>query len=138
MKRRPSRWPAGHPPQVRCEARTLALAPALSGTPLAKRPYDLRHSALSTRLCAGADPDVADPRTGNGVELLLSLYPTWLYDRQTINNQRTEGLLSVYDQPPEPEERDEGEVPDMGRGDLADAEWERLQPFLPVSSGCLR
>jgi len=23
----------------------------------------------------------------------------------------------------------------MGRGDLADAEWERLRPFLPVSNG---
>ncbi|MFI8186182.1 hypothetical protein ACIF70_37615 [Actinacidiphila glaucinigra] len=24
---------------------------------------------------------------------------------------------------------------DMGRGDLSDAEWERLRPFLPVSNG---
>ncbi|WP_436842365.1 transposase [Streptomyces niveus] len=23
----------------------------------------------------------------------------------------------------------------MGRGDLSDAEWERLRPFLPVSNG---
>ncbi|GAA2428840.1 hypothetical protein GCM10010255_84510 [Streptomyces coeruleofuscus] len=26
-------------------------------------------------------------------------------------------------------------VPDMGRGDLTDAEWEQLRPFLPVSNG---
>ena len=71
---------------------------------MAKRPYDLRHSALSTWLCAGADP--ADPaevaqRADNSVEVLLSRYAKCLYDRQSINNQRIEGLLSAYDQPPE-------------------------------------
>ncbi|MEE1762709.1 hypothetical protein [Streptomyces sp. SP18BB07] len=55
------------------ETRALALSPALASTPLAKRPYDLRHSALST----------------------------------SINNQRIEGLLSAYDQPPEPDQQNE-------------------------------
>ncbi|MER7402813.1 hypothetical protein ABT373_10045 [Streptomyces sp. NPDC000070] len=32
------------------ETRALALLPALTGTSVAKRPYDLRHSALSTWL----------------------------------------------------------------------------------------
>ncbi|MEH0441566.1 hypothetical protein QBA74_39835 [Streptomyces scabiei] len=83
------------------EARALALPPALSGTPLAKRPYDLRHSALSTWLCAGADPAEVAQRAGNSVEVLLSRYAKCLYDRQSINNQRIEGLLSSYDRPPE-------------------------------------
>ncbi|WP_328829035.1 site-specific integrase [Streptomyces sp. NBC_00252] len=86
------------------ESRDLALPPALTGTPLAKRPYDLRHSALSTWLCAGADPAEVAQRAGNSVEVLLTRYAKCLYDRQSINNQRIEGLLSSYDQPPEPDE----------------------------------
>ena len=83
------------------ETRELALPPALTSTPLAKRPCDLRHSALSTWLCAGADPAEVAQRAGNSVEVLLSRYAKCLYDRQSINNQRIEGLLSSYDQPPE-------------------------------------
>jgi hypothetical protein len=43
----------GHPiastaiSDVWTEARTLALTPALVGSPLASRPYDLRHAAVS-------------------------------------------------------------------------------------------
>ncbi|MCP3756972.1 site-specific integrase [Streptomyces sp. TBY4] len=81
------------------EARALALSPALASTPLAKRPYDLRHSALSTWLCAGADPAEVAQRAGNSVEVLLTRYAKCLYDRQSINNQRIEGLLSAYDRP---------------------------------------
>lgn len=83
------------------ETRDLALPPALTRTPLAKRPYDLRHSALSTWLCAGADPAEVAQRAGNSVEVLLSRYAKCLYDRQSINNQRIEGLLDAYDPPPE-------------------------------------
>ncbi|WP_169317203.1 tyrosine-type recombinase/integrase [Actinacidiphila oryziradicis] len=46
-------------------ARTLALPPALVTTPLGKRRYDLRHSALSTWLAAGADPAEVAMRAGN-------------------------------------------------------------------------
>ncbi|MET9835667.1 hypothetical protein ABZ078_41755 [Streptomyces sp. NPDC006385] len=86
------------------ETRDLALPPALTSTPLAKRPYDLRHSALSTWLCAGADPAEVAQRAGSSVEVLLSRYAKCLYDRQSIDNQRIEGLLSAYHQPPEPDE----------------------------------
>jgi integrase len=82
------------------EARALALPPQLAATPLAQRPYDLRHSALSTWLAAGGDP--ADPaevaqRAGNSVEILLTRYAKCLYDRQSLTNQRIEHLLSAYD-----------------------------------------
>lgn len=87
------------------EARALALSPALASTPLAKRPYDLRHSALSTWLCAGADPAEVAQRAGNSVEVLLTRYAKCLYDRQSINNQRIEGLLSAYDRPADPDEQ---------------------------------
>lgn len=61
------------------EARDFGLPPALASTPLAKRPYDLRHSVLSTWLYAGT-PSACT--------------------QQSINNQRVEGLLSSYDQSP--------------------------------------
>lgn len=38
------------------EARLFALPPSVASSPLASRPYDLRHSALSTWLNAGVDP----------------------------------------------------------------------------------
>ncbi|MFD3676452.1 tyrosine-type recombinase/integrase [Streptomyces sp. NPDC058613] len=85
------------------EARALALSPALASTPLAKRPYDLRHSALSTWLCAGADPAEVAQRAGNSVEVLLTRYAKCLYDRQSINNQRIDELLSAYDRPAHPD-----------------------------------
>lgn len=81
------------------EARALALPPALADTPLARRPYDLRHSALSTWLCAGADPAEVAQRAGNSAEVLLTRYAKCLYDRASINNQRIEDLLRAYDQP---------------------------------------
>ncbi|MEE4544096.1 hypothetical protein V2S66_19220 [Streptomyces sp. V4-01] len=79
------------------DARTLALPPELAATPLGKRPYDLRHSALSTWLAAGADPAEVAQRAGNSVEVLLTRYAKCLYDRQSLTNQRIESLLSAYD-----------------------------------------
>jgi integrase len=77
------------------EARELALPPELAATPLGKRPYDLRHSALSTWLAAGADPAEVAQRAGNSVEVLLTRYAKCLYDRQSLTNQRIESLLSA-------------------------------------------
>lgn len=63
---------------------------------------DLWHSALSTWLCAGADP--AEVAPGNSVEVLLTRYAKCLYDRQSLNNERMEHLLRSYDQPSEGDE----------------------------------
>ncbi|MEV0125839.1 site-specific integrase [Streptomyces sp. NPDC050703] len=54
------------------EARHLALPPELVQSPLADRPYDLRHSALSTWLNAGVDPTEVAERAGNSVEVLMA------------------------------------------------------------------
>ncbi|MFI0260923.1 tyrosine-type recombinase/integrase [Streptomyces sp. NPDC017056] len=81
------------------EARTLALPPQWIPTPLAARPYDLRHSALSTWLCSGADPAEVAQGAGNSVEVLLTRYAKCLYDRQSIANNRIEHLLTAYDSP---------------------------------------
>ncbi|MEN1887968.1 site-specific integrase [Streptomyces mirabilis] len=79
------------------EARTLALPPAAVASPLARRPYDLRHSALSTWLNAGVDPTEVAERAGNSVEVLLGRYAKCLDGRQEVANRRIEDLLNEYD-----------------------------------------
>jgi integrase len=77
------------------EARLLALPPAVAASPLASRPYDLRHSALSTWLNAGVDPTEVAERAGNSVEVLLTRYAKCLDGRQDVANRRIEDLLRV-------------------------------------------
>ncbi|MFJ8665163.1 tyrosine-type recombinase/integrase [Streptomyces sp. NPDC093600] len=79
------------------EARELALPPAVVASPLARRPYDLRHSALSTWLNAGVDATEVAERAGNSVEVLLSRYAKCLDGRQEVANRRIEDLLSEYE-----------------------------------------
>ena len=56
------------------EARQLAFTPIQVESPLAGRPYDLRHAALSTWLNAGVSPAEVSKRGGNSVEVLLKRY----------------------------------------------------------------
>ncbi|MER6074607.1 tyrosine-type recombinase/integrase [Streptomyces sp. NPDC001817] len=79
------------------EARMLALPPAVVISPLAARPYDLRHSALSTWLNAGVDPTEVAERAGNSVEVLLSRYAKCIDGRQEIVNRKIEQLLREYE-----------------------------------------
>lgn len=79
------------------EARELGLPSDLVNTPLAARPYDLRHSALSTWLNAGVDPAEVAERAGNSVEVLMTTYAKCLYGRAVIANQRIQALLDEYD-----------------------------------------
>ncbi|WP_406269064.1 site-specific integrase [Actinacidiphila glaucinigra] len=79
------------------EARLLALPPAVAASPLARRPYDLRHSALSTWLNAGVDATEVAERAGNSVEVLLSRYAKCIDGRQEVANRRIEDLLREYE-----------------------------------------
>lgn len=78
-------------------AREFGLPPELVKSPLAKRPYDLRHSALSTWLNAGLDPTEVAARAGNSVEVLLARYAKRLHGRQAVSNTRIENLLREYE-----------------------------------------
>jgi integrase len=55
-------------------ARAAALGPALAATPLARRPYDLRHAALSLWVTAGVPPEEAAARAGNSITVLHAVY----------------------------------------------------------------
>jgi integrase len=79
--------------QVWQEARMLALTPAQVASPLARRPYDLRHAAVSLWLNAGVPaPDVAE-RAGHGVDVLLRVYAKCIDGQQEIANRRIENAL---------------------------------------------
>lgn len=79
------------------EARTLALPPAAVACQLARRPYDLRHSALSTWLNSGVDPTEVAERAGNSIEVLLRRYAKCIDGRQEIANRKIEELLREYE-----------------------------------------
>jgi len=80
--------------QVWKEARVLALTPEQLASPLAARPYDLRHAAVSLWLNAGVPaPDVAE-RAGHSVDVLLKVYAKCIDGSTTIANQRIDRALT--------------------------------------------
>ncbi len=56
-------------------ARQVALGPDLAATSLARRPYDLRHAALSLWLNASGAPAEVAARAGNSARVLQDVYP---------------------------------------------------------------
>jgi len=55
-------------------ARALALTPDEVLSPLARRPYDLRHAAVSTWLNGGVPPTQVAEWAGHSVAVLLRVY----------------------------------------------------------------
>lgn len=78
------------------EARRLALTPRQVDSPLAGRPYDLRHAAVSLWLNKGVPaPDVAD-RAGHSVDVLLRVYAKCIDGAEvTVNDRIAEALAGV-------------------------------------------
>jgi integrase len=60
--------------RVWAKARQQVLTPAEAASPLAERPYDLRHARLSTWLNAGVAPAQVAKWAGNSVAVLLRVY----------------------------------------------------------------
>ena len=56
------------------KARQTALTVAEQASPLARRPYDLRHACLSTWLNGGVYPTQVAEWAGHGVDVLLRIY----------------------------------------------------------------
>ena len=80
---------------VWAEARTLALAPKQVASPLAGRPYDLRHAAVSLWLNAGVPATEVADRTGHSVQVLLRVYAKCLDDGEAVANKRIDAALLV-------------------------------------------
>ena len=75
------------------EARTLSLPPDRVASPLAGRPYDLRHAGVSLWPNAGLPaPEVAQ-RAGHSVDVLLKVYAKCIDGDRTRMNERIEAAL---------------------------------------------
>jgi integrase len=79
-------------------ARTLALGPAAAATTLARRPYDLRHAALSLWLNAGAAPAQIAQRAGHSITMLLAVYTHCIDGQDDITNRQIERALNARNQ----------------------------------------
>lgn len=75
-------------------ARVIGLSPEQATSPLAGRPYDLRHAAVSTWLAAGVPPADVAARAGQSVEVLLKVYAKCLDGGTALANQRIDDLLT--------------------------------------------
>ena len=76
-------------------ARTAALGPALATTGLARRPYDLRHAALSLWLDASSAPAQVAARAGNSVRVLQTAYTRCVDGHADIVSQQIEHALGL-------------------------------------------
>ena len=72
----------------------LALTPSQQASPLARRPYDLRHAAVSLWLNAGLPATEVARRVGHGVAVLLKVYAN-CSDDQAAANQRISDALDA-------------------------------------------
>jgi integrase len=92
------------------DARNLTLTPTQVASPLAARPYDLRHAAVSLWLNGGVSPTEIAKRAGHSVEVLLRVYANCVVGQDKVANRRIEEILS---QDPD-EEDDNGPGDDTG------------------------
>jgi integrase len=81
---------------VWAEARTFALTPEQVASPLARRPYDLRHAAVSLWLNAGVPATEVAARAGHSVEVLLRVYAKCVDGQAATVNHRIDTALSEW------------------------------------------
>jgi integrase len=74
-------------------ARRIGLSPEQEASPLARRPYDLRHAAVSTWLNAGVPPTEVAARAGHSVAVLLNVYAKCIDGERATYNARIADVL---------------------------------------------
>jgi integrase len=77
------------------EARLRALTPEEYASPLAARPYDLRHAAVSTWLNAGVPATQVAEWAGHSVHVLLKVYAKCIVGQEEAARQRIEAALNA-------------------------------------------
>jgi integrase len=75
------------------KARHAALTAEEHASPLARRPYDLRHAAVSTWLNAGVPPTQVAEWAGHSVAVLLQIYAKCLSGQEELARKRIEATL---------------------------------------------
>lgn len=76
-------------------ARRDVLTPAQVESPLAARPYDLRHAAVSTWLNAGVQPTQVAEWAGHSVHVLLTVYAKCVLGQEEAAKRRIEAALAT-------------------------------------------
>ena len=66
------------------QARLLGLTPSQVASPLARRPYDLRHGGVSLRLNAGVPATQVADWARHSVEVLLTIYAKCIHGRDQV------------------------------------------------------
>ena len=74
-------------------ARKLALTPAEQASPLARRPYDLRHACLSTWLNGGVYPTQVAEWAGHNVDVLPRIYAKCIAGQDELAKRRIDEAL---------------------------------------------
>jgi len=107
LRHRPRRAPVPHRPRRPAERhrlrRSLAARPphctdpAQQASPLAHRPYDLWHAAVSLWLNAGVPATEVARRAGHGVAVLLKVYANCIDGQAATANQRINDALDGHD-----------------------------------------
>jgi integrase len=82
--------------EVWAEARTRALTSTEFKASLAKRPYDLRHAAVSTWLSSGVEPQLVAERAGHSVAVLFRVYAKFLKDGDEAANAKISARLGRH------------------------------------------
>jgi integrase len=80
------------------DARQAVLTPDELASPLAARPYDLRHTAVSTWLNAGVPPTQVAEWAGHSVAVLLRVYAKCIVGQDVAARARIEEALREPDQ----------------------------------------
>ena len=75
------------------KARQLALTPDEQASPLARRPYDLRHACLSTWLNGGVYPTQVAEWAGHSVDVLLRIYAKCIAGQDELAKRRISDAL---------------------------------------------
>src|SRR5271165_4298511 len=91
------------------QARKTALTPARYRSPHGRRPYDLRHAAVSLWLNSGVPATEVARRAGHGVAVLLKIYAHCIDGQADAANKRITDALGIQDTQPESEPGDEGD-----------------------------
>ena len=89
-------------------ARKAALTPTQYRSPLGRRPYDLRHAAVSLWLNSGVPATEVARRAGHGVAVLLKIYAHCIDGQATAANQRIAEALDIQDADQDPGDEGDG------------------------------
>ena len=94
---------------VWAEDRKTALTEAQLRSPLGRRPYDLRHAAVSLWLNSGVPATEVARRAGHGVAVLLKIYTHCIDGQADAANRRITDALSTQDSDPGPDDEADGD-----------------------------